>query len=359
MKVSSSCCFLVNIQLSPWGTNPKRDGCSTLVRRGGQAPAGALLSNRASVLGEDQRGAEAMPRRIIIDTDPGGDDAVAIPLALGSPELEVLGLVAVAGNLPLAVTERNARGLVELAGRSDVAVFAGCPRPMGRAPIHAEHVHGDAGLGDLALPAPTTPQRPEHGVDFLIEKLRSAEPNSITLCALGPLTNIAIALVMAPDIAAGIAEIVLMGGAARFRGNITAAAEFNIHADPQAAAIVFDSGVPITMVPLDVTADLRGTPEHLAPLEGLGTRCGAAAARLIGPRVAMHDPCVIAYLLAPGLFQGREANVAVETESELTMGMTVVDLRGRSSRAANARVLESVDRDGFFRLLAERIARLP
>ena len=166
-----------------------------------------------------------MPRRIIIDTDPGVDDAVAILLALASPELEVVGLVAVAGNLPLAVTELNARALVELAGRPDIPVFAGCPRPMSRTPVTAEHVHGDGGLGGLVLPAPAMPPRPQHGVDFLIQTLRQAAPNSVTLCALGPLTNIATALVMAPDIAAGIAEIVLMGGAARLPGNITPAAD--------------------------------------------------------------------------------------------------------------------------------------
>ena len=300
-----------------------------------------------------------MPRRIIIDTDPGVDDAVAILLALASPELEVVGLVAVAGNLPLAVTELNARALVELAGRPDIPVVAGCPRPMSRTPVTAEHVHGDGGLGGLVLPAPAMPPRPQHGVDFLIQTLRQAAPNSVTLCALGPLTNIATALVMAPDIAAGIAEIVLMGGAARLPGNITPAAEFNIHADPHAAALVFDSGVPITMVPLEVTAELRGTPECLAAIGRLATRCGGAAARLIGPRVAMHDPCVTAYLIAPELFQGRQANVAVERQSPLTVGMTVVDWRGRTGRPPNARVLETVDKDGFFRLLADRIGRLP
>ena len=300
-----------------------------------------------------------MPRRIIIDTDPGVDDAVAILLALASPELEVVGLVAVAGNLPLAVTELNARALVELAGRPDIPVFAGCPRPMSRTPVTAEHVHGDGGLGGLVLPAPAMPPRPQHGVDFLIQTLRQAAPNSVTLCALGPLTNIATALVMAPDIAAGIAEIVLMGGAARLPGNITPAAEFNIHADPDAAALVFDSGVPNTMVPLEVTAELRGPPECLSDIARLATRCGVAAARLIGPRVAMHDPCVIAYLIAPELFQGRDANVAVETQSSLTIGMTVVDWRGRTGRPVNARVLETVDKDGFFRLLADRIGRLP
>ena len=300
-----------------------------------------------------------MPRRIIIDTDPGIDDAVAILLALASAELEVLGLVAVAGNLPLAVTEANARRLVELAGCPDMPVYAGCPRPMSRAKLTAEHVHGDGGLGSLKLPPPAVPPRPEHGVDFLIRTLRAAAPKSITLCALGPLTNIAVALVMAPEIVSSIAEIVLMGGAARLPGNITPAAEFNIYVDPQAAALVFDSGVPITMVPLEVTAELRGPPECLADIGRLATRCGVAAARLIGPRVAMHDPCVIAYLIAPELFQGRDANVAVETQSSLTIGMTVVDWRGRTGRPVNARVLETVDKDGFFRLLADRIGRLP
>jgi purine nucleosidase len=300
-----------------------------------------------------------MPRRIIIDTDPGIDDAVAILLALASPELEVLGLVAVAGNLPLAVTERNARALLELAGRPEIPVCAGCPGPISPATATAAHVHGEGGLGGLALPEPSVAARPEHGVDFLIRTLRASEPRSSTICALGPLTNIAVALVMAREIAAGIAELVLMGGAARVPGNITPAAEFNIHCDPQAAALVFESGVPITMAPLDVTQRLRCTAEQRAPISALATRCGGAAATLLGHIVAMHDPCVIAWLIAPELFQFREAHVAVETQSPLTLGMTVADFRRRSGRAANARVLETVDPDGFFRLLAERIARLP
>jgi purine nucleosidase len=300
-----------------------------------------------------------MPRPIIIDTDPGIDDAVAILLALASPELDVRALVAVAGNLPLPITAANARCLAELAGRPDLPVFAGCPRPMSRTAVTAEHVHGEDGLGGLGLPPATEPPRPEHGVDFLIRTLRAAPPEGITLCALGPLTNIAIALVMAPEIAAGIGELVLMGGAARLPGNVTAAAEFNIHADPHAAAVVFDSGVPITMVPLEVTRELRGAPEHLAAIGGLAGRCGAACATLLRPGVAMHDPCVIAWLLAPEMFKGYEAHVAVETQSPLTLGMTVVDRRGRGGRPPNARVLEHIDRDAFFRLLAERIARLP
>lgn len=305
-----------------------------------------------------------MPRPIIIDTDPGIDDAVAILLALASPELQVCGLVAVAGNLPLALTERNARSIVELAGRPDIAVHAGCPRPIGRHRTSAERAHGEGGLGDLVLSPPALPLRPEHGVAFLIDTLRRADPRSITLCALGPLTNIATALVMAPEIRAGIAELVIMGGGSR--GNATPAAEFNIYADPQAAALVFDSGLPITMVPLDVTEGVRSTPERIAPIRALGTRVGAATALLLGPRrglaelpMALHDPCVIAYLLAPELFGAREVNVQVETQSPLTMGMTLIDWRGASGRPASARVLDAADADGIFRLLAERLAHLP
>ena len=304
-----------------------------------------------------------MPRPIIIDTDPGIDDAVAILLALASPELEVRGLVAVAGNLPLAATARNARSIVELAGRPAIAVYAGCPRPLGRNRIDAEDAHGTGGLGDLVLPMPALPVCPEHGVAYLIDTLRRAEPKSMTLCALGPLTNIAVALVMAPEIAAGVAELVIMGGGSR--GNVTAAAEYNIHADPDAAAVVFDSGLSITMVPLDVTEGVRSAEARIAPIRALGTRVGAAVAELLGPRralgrpsMAMHDPCVIAYLIAPELFGGREAHVAIETHSPLTMGMTVIDRRGRSLRPPNARVIETVDADGIYRLLAERIARL-
>jgi purine nucleosidase len=264
----------------------------------------------------------------------------------------------------LPATFRNARAIVELAGRADLPVFAGCPRPISPGDPRIGEAHGDGGLGDLALPEPTLPARPEHGVVWLIETLRQAKPHGVTVAALGPLTNIASALVMAPDIAEGIAELVLMGGGTR--GNVTPAAEFNIHVDPLAAALVFDSGLPITMVPLDVTETVRSTPERIAPIAALRTRCGAAAASLLGPRrglgrppMAMHDPCVIAYLLAPELFRGGQANVGVETRSPLTTGMTVIDRRGRSGRPANAQVIETADADGIYRLIAERLARLP
>jgi purine nucleosidase len=310
-----------------------------------------------------------MPRRIVIDTDPGTDDAVAILLALASPELEVFGLAVVAGNVPLALGGRNARAICELAGRADVPVYAGCSRPLARPLLTAEHVHGASGLGRLVLPEPGAPPRTVHGVDFLVETLLGEPPHSVALCALGPLTNIAMALVKAPEIAGRIAELVLMGGASRELGNVTPAAEFNIYVDPQAADIVFASGVPIVMVPLDVTHRVLSTPRHVAPIRALANRSGAAVADLLtsaedargrfpdGP--PLHDPCVIAYLLAPELFDGSMVNVAVETASPLTLGMTVVDWWGVSGRAANARVMHGVDADGFYALLAERVARLP
>ena len=303
------------------------------------------------------------PRRIIIDTDPGIDDAVAILLALASPELQVDGIVAVAGNVPLALTERNARAICELAGRPDIPVSAGCARPMTRAPVTAEHFHGSTGLGSLTLPLPSMALQAQHGIDFTIELLREAAPNSITWCALGPLTNVAMALIKTPEIAAGVAEIVLMGGASRALGNVTPAAEFNIHADPHAAQIVFDSGIPITMAPLDVTHQVRSTAPRVARIRALGTKAALAVAELLDPAGgepdALHDPCVIAYLLAPELFDSGRVNVAIECESALTLGMSVVDWSGVSGRPANATVLHTVDADGVYALLAAQLAVLP
>ncbi len=313
-----------------------------------------------------------MPRRIIIDTDPGIDDAVAILLALAAPEeLEVLGIVAVAGNLPLALTECNARRVCELAGRPDIAVYAGCARALLHPLATAAGIHGDS-LGEkLGLPEPAMPLQAQHGVDFIIETLRAAEPASITLAALGPLTDIAMALVKAPEIATRIGELVVMGGAGFEIGNVTPAAEFNIYLDPHAAEIVLGSGIPITMIPLDVTHQVLSTPSRIAVLNALGNRCGPAVASLLsgfekartskfGERgMALHDPCVIAYLLCPELFTGREVNVAVETASALTVGMTVVDWWGVTGRQANARFLTTVDAGGLYDLLTDRLPSLP
>ena len=312
-----------------------------------------------------------MRRQIIIDTDPGLDDAVAILLAMAaSDELEVLGIVAIAGNLPLEQTERNARRVCELAERRDIGVYAGCARPLLRPLATAEQVHAETDCGRL-LPEPTMPLQAQHGVDFLIERLRAADADKITLCALGPLTNISMALLKAPEIAGKIRELVIMGGACFELCNVTPAAEFNIHLDPHAAAIALDSGVPITMIPLDVTHHLLSTPERLAALRALGNRCGPAVADLLtafernrsgkfGARaMALHDPAVIGYLLRPGLYDGRHVNVAIETQSPLTIGMTVVDWWGATGRKPNVRFMNTVDADGFYDLLTERLARLP
>ena len=313
-----------------------------------------------------------MRHPIIIDTDPGLDDAVAILLALAAAEeLEVLGLVAVAGNLPLAQTERNARRVCELAGRLDVPVYAGCARPILRPLATAERVHRETDRDRLLLPDPTIALQPQHGVDFLVETLRASKPGTITLCALAPLTNIAIALTKAPEVIGKIRELIVMGGSCFELGNVTPAAEFNMHVDPHAAEIVFNSGIPITMIPLDVTHKLTTTQPRLASLRALPNRCGAAVAALLaafarnrrakfGLRArALHDPAVIGYLLRPHLYEGREVNVAVETESLLTVGMTVVDWWGVTGRPVNARFMNTVDSDGFYELLTEKLARLP
>jgi inosine-uridine nucleoside N-ribohydrolase len=312
-----------------------------------------------------------MTRKIIIDTDPGQDDAVAILLALASPELEVLGITAVAGNVPLDRTQTNARIVCELAGRPETRVFAGCAAPMTRPLVTAEHVHGKTGLDGPALWQPTMPLQDQHAVDFIIETLRAEPSGSVTLTPLGPLTNIATAFQRAPDIVPRVAGIVMMGGAYFEVGNITPAAEFNIYVDPEAADIVFKSGVHLTVMPLDVTHKALVTRPRLDAFAALGTRTGRFTAEMLdfferfdvekygsegGP---LHDPTTIAYLLAPALFSGRDINVEIETQSDLTRGMTVADWWGVTSRPANATFIGEIDATGFFALLTERLARLP
>jgi purine nucleosidase len=311
-----------------------------------------------------------MPRKIIIDTDPGQDDAVAILLALASPELEVLGITAVAGNVPLALTELNARKICELAGRPDISVYAGCDKPIARQLVTAEHVHGRTGLDGPSLPTPTMPLQAQHGVDFIIETLKERPSGTVTLCALGPLTNIATALQRAPDIAAKIQEIVLMGGAYFEVGNITPTAEFNIYVDPEAADIVMKSGVPVVIMPLDVTHKALTTKARITAFRALNSPVGTAVADLTdfferfdiekygSEGAPLHDPCVIAYLIKPALFAGRHVNVVIETASDLTLGMTVADWWGVTDRPANAMFFGEVDADGFYALLTERLARL-
>lgn len=310
-------------------------------------------------------------RKIIIDTDPGQDDAVAILLALASPDdIDVLGITAVAGNVPLPLTSRNARIVCELAGRTDVPVLAGCDTPLKRKLVTAEHVHGKTGLDGPVLPDPTMPLTPGHAVDFIIDTLRDHPADTVTLCPLGPLTNIASALIKAPDIATRIQEIVLMGGAYFEVGNITPAAEFNIYVDPEAAEIVFKSGIPLTVMPLDVTHKALVTKPRNDAFRALGTPVGLAVAEMTdfferfdkekygSAGAPLHDPCVTAFLINPGLFTGRHINVEVETTSDLTLGMTVADWWGVSGRAPNATFMGDINADGFFALLTERLGRL-
>ena len=311
------------------------------------------------------------PQSLIIDTDPGQDDAVAILLALASPEINLLGITTVAGNVPLALTQENARKICDLAGRTDMQVFAGLDRPLVRPLVTAEHVHGRTGLDGPVLPDPETPLQEQHAVDYIIDTLRREPAGSVTLAPIGPLSNIAMAMQRAPDTIPRIRQIILMGGAYFEVGNITPAAEFNIYVDPHAAQVVFASGVPVIMMPLDVTHKALTRTDRVAALRAIGNRTGVAVAEMLefferfdeakygsdgGP---LHDPCTVAWMIAPDIFNGRPCNVEIETASPLTMGMTVVDWWQVSSRPHNALVIGDLDADRFFALITKRLATLP
>jgi len=305
-------------------------------------------------------------RPILIDTDPGQDDAVALLMAAAAPDaLKVLGLTTVGGNVPIELTTANALRILELAGRTDIPVHAGCPRPILRPLTTAPEIHGENGLAGTDLPAPNIEAREGHGVPWLIETLMKAK-EPVTVCTLGPLTNLALAIVMEPRIAGRIAEIVTMGGAFA-GGNVMPAAEFNIYVDPEAAAIVLACGRPITLIPLDCTWQVRAVPERLQAIARIGTRSAQVVSQIMSYRAdseggvgrPLHDACVTAYLLKPELFAGPIMPVQVETASELTRGATLMDRRGRSGLPANCRVLLEVDADGFFELLGALLARLP
>ena len=311
-------------------------------------------------------------QKIIIDTDPGQDDAVAILLALASPdEIEVLGITAVAGNVPLSLTEKNARIVCELAGRPDIAVYAGCDRPLKRKLVTAEHVHGKTGLDGPDLPEPEIKLQEKHGVDFIIDTILQEPENSISLCPLGPLTNIASAILKQPKIVSRIKKIVLMGGAYFEVGNITPAAEFNIFVDPDAAKIVFEAGIDMVVMPLDVTHKALVTEKRNEAFRQLKSSVGIAVAEMTdfferfdkekygSSGAPLHDPCVTAYLIDPKIFSGKNINVEIETKSELTLGMTVADWWGVTDRKANTFFVGDLDSDKFFSLLTERLGRLP
>ncbi|MGA1474846.1 MAG: nucleoside hydrolase [Prochlorothrix sp.] len=309
----------------------------------------------------------SQPKPIIIDCDPGIDDAVALLMAMAIESLQIQAITTVAGNLPVDITQTNARALVDLAQRSDLKVYAGCPRPLLRSAIWASHVHGDNGLGGVTLPAPQLPLQPSHGVTALIETLRQA-PEPVTLATLGPLTNVAVALVQAPDITTKIQEIVIMGGAMR-AGNVTPSAEFNFYADPHGAHVVMPSGVHLTLIGLDVTHQVIATPPRIERIQALNNRASTVVAAMIGNYGAsdqetlglvgppLHDPCVIAYLLQPDLFETKPGFVAIETASDLNLGRSVVDFQGLMDQPPNANVALSVDSVGFYELLLEALAK--
>lgn len=290
--------------------------------------------------------------------------------ALASPdELDVLAITVVAGNVPLDLTVTNALALVELANRTEVPVFRGSIRPMVKELVTAEYVHGPTGLDGADLPAPTLEPRPGHAVDHLVDILMSRD-GPTTVCTLGPLTNIGMALVKEPNIATKIDELVMMGGGFFEGGNTTPAAEFNVYVDPHAAHVVFTSGIPIVMMPLDVTHKALTTPERLEMFSQLGTAAGDAVAGMLGfydrhdkekygiEGGPLHDPTVIAYLLDPGLFRGRQVAVEIETAPGPTQGMTLVDWWGVTDAEPNAMVMNEIDADGFYNLLVDRIGRL-
>jgi len=307
-------------------------------------------------------------KKIIIDCDPGQDDAVMLLLALACPdELDILGITTVAGNVPLNLTQRNARMICELAGVTDIPVFAGCDRPIRRKLITAENVHGKTGIDGVGIYEPTLPIQNQHAVEFIIQTLMAADDDSVTLVPIGPLTNIGKAIDRQPDILPKISEIVLMGGAMREGGNTTPCAEFNILVDPDAAKIVMQCARPITIVPLDVTHQALVTRERIELFRGLNSTKGDAIVSMMEffnrfdsekygfQGAPLHDPCTIAYLLKPALFKGKMCNVEVETESELTLGHTAVDFWHVTDRPHNVNWLYEIDDDGYFALLMERI----
>lgn len=309
-------------------------------------------------------------RPIIIDCDPGQDDAICLLLAMSSPdELDILGVTTVAGNVPLALTERNARQIRDIAGRGDVPVYAGCAKPMRRALITAEKVHGKTGIDGIDIVEPKQPLEEQHAVDFIVDTLRGAGKASITLVPTGPLTNIATAFSRDPAIVEQVEQIVMMGGAMREGGNHSPSAEFNILVDPHAADIVFRCGRPLTVMGLDVTHQVLATPDRRARIRAIDNDAARATAGMLdffnrhdtvkygSMGAPLHDPCTVAYLLAPELFEGKLCNVSVETESELTVGHTAVDFWHVTDRPKNANWIHTVDADGFYDLLTARLAR--
>lgn len=306
-----------------------------------------------------------MPTPIILDCDPGHDDAIALLLALASPELELLGVTTTYGNQTLAKTTANALRVLELVGRTDIPVAAGADRPLERELVVAAHVHGESGLDGPSLPDAATQPLSKDAVAFLAGRIGEAS-HPVTIVATGPLTNVA--RYLAAQGHEGIERIVLMGGAIA-EGNFTPAAEFNVWCDPEAAAAVFASGLDVTMIGLDVTHRALLGPAVEERLRATG-RVGAFVADLNvyfthyhretygWDGAPIHDAVAVAHVIRPGILETRHRNVEIELESELTRGRTVVDLWRRTERPPNAHVGVDLDAGAFFDLLVERIAAL-
>lgn len=300
-----------------------------------------------------------MAEKLILDCDPGVDDALAILLALASPEVDLVGITTVVGNEPLDVVTHNALRIATLAGRSDVPVVAGCPRPI-LAPFRQgwASVHGGDGLGDTGLAGPGFAATPGHAVDFIIERVMRA-PGEVTLCPIGPMTNVALAMIKEPRVVTAVRRIVFMGGAAFGHGNATPLAEFNVHVDPEAAAVVAASGAPLVMFGLDVTRLAKITPAWIATMAG-GSPVQAEMAKMLraygSADPCLHDPCTVAYLVAPELFSGVEAHLSVATEGA-ARGATVaaVSPRHRMERAANATIMTGCDAAALLDLILVRL----
>lgn len=307
------------------------------------------------------------PLKLIIDCDPGVDDAVALLLAFASPEFDILGVTTVAGNAGLQRTARNARLIRQLARREDVPVFAGADRPMVRAAVEAGDFHGESGLGPLDIFEPDAPLEEAHAARFIARTVLAAPPGAITLVVTGPATNIGQALRLAPDIGPRLKEIVVMGGADSAGGNITPTAEYNVFADPHAFHVMLGAGCPIVIFSLDVTYQVLTLPERIAAIEAIGTPAADAAAAIMRfsnnveadhtrrAGAPLHDPCTIAWLVNPGLFTLRPAAVSVETNEGADFGRTFVDYAAGPA-AANARWAVKADGAGVFALLNERLA---
>lgn len=303
---------------------------------------------------------------VILDCDPGHDDAIALILALASPELKVLAVTTSAGNQTPDKTLNNALRILTLLGRDDIPVAAGATKPLARELIIADNVHGESGLDGPTLPDPAFAPQAMTGIELMAKCLRES-PEPVTLVPTGPLTNIALLLAAHPELKPNIARIVLMGGAAG-AGNWTPAAEFNIYVDPQAADMVFKSGIPITMCGLDVTHEAQVMDEDIERVRAITNPVAQCVAGLLDffmiyhrdPKwgfagAPLHDPCTIAWLLAPALFHGVECRVDIETRGLHTVGMTVVDRYQLTGKPANALVLLGLNRPGFIDLLVERL----